>query len=89
MRYSAVAALCAAPLALAGMLQAEVIPRGLQAREKQGGGGGKEAVQLVSTTTIIIVWVNPGGGAPTSQVHPTQAQPAATHTVRHFSQAIS
>jgi len=81
MRFSAIAALCTAPLALAGVLEAEVVPRSGLRR----GQPAKQvhAVNAVggSATTIIIVWVNQGAGAPTQTMNPTQVAPAATHTV--------
>jgi hypothetical protein len=116
MRFSAVAALCAAPLALAGTLQADLIARGAvgveagvsvesSVTESQGekdsksqsngnnrNDGGNLAVESqsgASITEIIIIWVNNGGGAPTStvQAQSTIAGAAAppgsqaTHTV--------
>jgi hypothetical protein len=95
MRFSAITALCAAPLALAGMLQAELVPRGsLRARDGhlsggEGGKGGSKEVQhgqggghqIIVSTTVIIVWVCKGAGATTEQISPTQQAPAATHTV--------
>ena len=41
MRFSAVAALCAAPLALAGALQAEIAPRGALDLRTEGSNSGK------------------------------------------------
>jgi hypothetical protein len=94
MRFSAVAALCAAPLALAGTLQADLIARGAvgvgagvsaeSIDESQGQKGqrdsksqsygndknsnGNVVVESTSITEVIIIWVNNGGGAPTSTV---------------------
>jgi hypothetical protein len=95
MRFSAVAALCAAPLALAGTLQADLVARGDVAVEagvsaeasidqSQGQKGQKDGksqssgdnknsngnvvVESTSITEIIVIWVNNGGGAPTSTV---------------------
>lgn len=95
MRFSAVAALCAAPLALAGTLQADLIARGdasvkagvsaeSSMDESQGQKGQKDSksqsygndgnsndnvvVESTSITEVIIIWVNNGGGAPTSTV---------------------
>lgn len=88
MRFSAIAALCTAPLALAGVLEADVVPRGLLRRGGHPGGVEKsikqaQAVNVVggSATTIIVIWVNTGAGAPTQTMNPTQVAPAATHTV--------
>ena len=88
MRFSAVVALCAAPLALAGTLQADLVARGAvgikaegvsveSSAESRGNenskdsssgdnkkGGGNDVSN--SITEIIIIWVNNGGGAPTS-----------------------
>lgn len=85
MRFSAITALCVAPMALAGMLQAQVLPRGGLAKR------GSHPVQVVkevkaaethgTATTIVIIWVNQGANAPTSTVNPTGVAPAATHTV--------
>lgn len=82
MKFSAIAALLTAPLALAGVvLEAEVLPRSGLRR----GQPAKQvhAVNAVggSATTIIIVWVNQGAGAPTQTINPTQVAPAQTHTV--------
>jgi hypothetical protein len=41
MRFAAVAALCAAPLALAGALQAEIVPRGALDLRTTGSDSGK------------------------------------------------
>lgn len=84
MRFTTIATLCAAPMALAGMLEAQVLPRlsrrtnhpievvkNIKAAETHGG----------TATTIIIIWVNQGANAPTSTVNPTGVAPAATHTV--------
>ncbi len=95
MRFSTVAALCAAPLALAGTLQADLIARGAvgveagvsaesSMDESQGKKGQKDSnsqsygndrnsngnviVESTSITEVIIIWVNNGGGAPTSTV---------------------
>jgi hypothetical protein len=113
MRFSAVTALCAAPLALAGTLQADLVARGAVGveagvsvessfTESQGGkdsksqsngnnrndGGNVESQSGASITEIIIIWVNNGGGAPTSTVQAQStiagaATPGsqATHTV--------
>jgi hypothetical protein len=114
MRFLAVAALCAAPLALAGTLQADLVARGAVGVEagvsaessietSQGqkdsksnsngdnkNGNGNVVVESsssVSITEVIIIWVNNGGGAPTStvQMQSTFAGAAsgsqATHSV--------
>jgi len=91
MRFSAVAALCAAPLALAGTLQADLVARGAVGIETSVDSGNNVVVEAsgsTSITEVIIIWVNNGGGAPTSTVNAqstfANAAPpgtAATHTV--------
>lgn len=115
MRFSAVAALCAAPLALAGTLQADLVARGAvslesglsvessstesqgedRSKSKSYGGNGNSGDNVVesqsetSITEIIIIWVNNGGGVPTSTVQaqstiagaPAPPGSQATHTV--------
>jgi len=105
MRFSAIAALCASPLALASVLEAEVLPRGGLSRRTSHEVNSGHPVEVVkevapghpvevvkqvqggsvhvSATTIVIIWVNQGAGAPTETLNPTQAAPAATHTVSH------
>jgi len=68
MRFSAVAALCAAPLALAGTLQADLAARGVGIEE--GLNSGNVVLQSSSITEVIIIWVNNGGGSPTTTVQP-------------------
>lgn len=85
MKFSAVAALLTAPLALAGVLEADVLPRSGLRR----GQPAKQvhAVNAVggTATTVIIIWVNQGAAAPTQTINPTQVAPAATHTVSKHS----
>ncbi len=85
MRFSAVTALCAAPLALAGSLQS-----GLEARQAvgvevngqpvsgsqtiQGAANGNNNIQIQgasgsSLTEVIIIWVNNGGNAATQTIN--------------------
>jgi hypothetical protein len=81
MRFSTIAALCAAPLALAGTLKAE---RNVDVEISQSGGGS-------SVDEVIIIWVNEGGGAATQTVTNTvtvtdasgTSVAAATHSVSH------
>lgn len=85
MKFSAVAPLCLAPVAMAGMLNAEIYPR--QSHHANGaliprvkgdaktttlGNGNK--ITAVSEE-IIIIWINNGAGATTSTVN---AQTSAT-----------
>ncbi|KUJ12028.1 uncharacterized protein LY89DRAFT_699994 [Mollisia scopiformis] len=96
MRFSAVAALCAAPLALASSLQADLVARGAVNAEKgakanaNANSGNSIVVQesgAVSSTEVVIIWVNNGGGAATQTVTTTQTVigsstvSAATHQV--------
>ena len=82
MRLSALAALLAAPLALAGILEAEVVPRsGLRRGEPAKQAHAGNAVGGTATT-VIIIWVNQGAGATTQTMNPTQTPPSKTHTVR-------
>jgi hypothetical protein len=109
MRFSAVVALCAAPLALAGTLQADLVARGAVGIKAEGvsvessstesrgnensknynsgdnkNSGGNDGSK--SITEIIIIWVNNGGGAPTSTMQSQstfslqQGAPAAAQT---------
>jgi hypothetical protein len=100
MRFSAITALCAAPLALAGTLQADLVARGvdLEARVPGGmkddmgkdSGSGNNVVieQSTSIDEVIIIWVNNGGGAATSTVTDTvtvtSGGTAATHSVSTY-----
>jgi plastocyanin len=38
--------------------------------------------QVVTETTVVIIWVNNGGGAPTSKVHETMMPEKKTHVVK-------
>lgn len=71
MRFSAVTALCAAPLALAGTLQSELVARGEVGLEESGLLGGNVIVDqpIVQITEVIIIWSNSGGGAPTQTIN--------------------
>jgi len=95
MRFSAIAALCAAPLALASSLQADLVARGAVSAENvgaKGKSGSSNGIEVAiddssSATEIVIIWVNNGGGAATSTVTTTQTVigsatiSAATHAV--------
>jgi hypothetical protein len=84
MRFSTIATLCAAPLALASSLQADLVARGAVSEEKGGAqakagsnSGNTVIVQesnavSVSETQVIVIWINNGGGAATSTVTTTQ-----------------
>jgi hypothetical protein len=75
MRFSAVATLCAAPLALAGTLQADLVERGaveletgISISKGSSGKGDDNKSSGSSVDEIIVIWVNQGGGAATSTV---------------------
>jgi hypothetical protein len=83
MRFSAVAALCAAPLVLAGAIN-QPAPRmsnqGIEVSVQDGnskssdskgsdnGNSGSSKSSASSVDEVIIIWVNEGGGAATSTV---------------------
>lgn len=90
MRSSVIAALCAAPLALAGNLQHDLVGRGVVTPELAERSS--ELVVRANDITIvqaksedvIIIWTNNGGGAATKTVTEVQTvtqAAAATHTV--------
>ncbi|KAH6674570.1 Cupredoxin [Halenospora varia] len=88
MRFSAVAALCAAPLALAGSFdllrarEASLMRRqeSVQVQAAKGGNNGASVEVKQSNngntqvTEIIIIWVNQGGNAATSTVNSAMTQ---------------
>jgi len=82
MKWSAVATLCTAPLALAGALQADVVPRGVAADVAvQASSSGSSTVEIEE---VIVIWMNSGGGSQTTTMGSTMAMnnvAAATHTV--------
>lgn len=88
MRFSTALSVCAAPLALASSLQAELFKRGAVDVEVATGGGQSNsknnnnnnngnsievAQSSTSVTEVIIIWVNNGGNSATSTVNPPQA----------------
>ncbi|CAD6445298.1 8febf273-d1a5-4da0-98ce-867748ad0fa8 [Sclerotinia trifoliorum] len=91
MRSSIIAALCAAPLALAGNLQHDLVGRGVitpEFTEKSSELVVKEkdiTIVQAKSEVIIIIWTNNGGGAATQTLTETktvtQGAGAATHTV--------
>ncbi|KAA8571463.1 hypothetical protein EYC84_001463 [Monilinia fructicola] len=97
MRSSIIAALCAAPLTLAGNIQHDLIGRGVVAPEFSERSSellvGEKDITIVQAKSedIIIIWTNNGGGAATKTVTETKtvtqasgatkAAAAATHTV--------
>ncbi|KAJ8059649.1 hypothetical protein OCU04_011298 [Sclerotinia nivalis] len=91
MRSSVIAALCAAPLALAGNLQHDLVGRGVitpEFAERSSELVVKEkdiTIVQAKSEDIIIIWTNNGGGAATQTLTDTktvtQGAGAATHTV--------
>jgi hypothetical protein len=96
MKWSALASLFAAPLALAGTLQADVVAR----TDKKGSKdmsygesyGNGESYGSGSTTVIVeevvLIWVCMGGGSSTttmSSVTNTMGSAMMTHTVSSLS----
>ncbi|RDL38047.1 uncharacterized protein BP5553_05480 [Venustampulla echinocandica] len=90
MRFSAGLALCAAPLALAGLLQAEMPKRAVEVQVSNsnsnsrggngngnGNGNNRGNNNAVGVTEVIIVWVNNGGGAATNTVNSAVAAATA------------
>jgi hypothetical protein len=80
MRFSTIAALCAAPLAMASVMKGD---KGIEVSVEHNGNYGG------SVDEVIVIWVNEGGGAATSTVTSTvtvtdasgTAVAAATHSV--------
>lgn len=99
MRFSAITALCAAPLALAGSLQAELVARGAvdselnvrtQHEVSKGEGSSKGGNQVINVgssnaqvTEVIIIWINAGNNAATQTVTSTVAAPAGAAVATH------
>jgi len=93
MRFSTIAALCAAPLALATSLEAGLIMRGaldIRTSEKSNdsnkggnnnnGNSGNVVVaasQSVSITEVIVIWINLGGTATTQTINTVSSTAAA------------
>lgn len=86
MRLSTVAALCAAPLVLAGTMKTD---QGLEVTVEQSDSSKGSSYSTGSVDEVIIIWVNEGGGAATSTVTNTvtvtdasgTSVAAATHSV--------
>ena len=95
MKWSALAAgLCALPLALGGVLQAEIMARGdhHNGNNHNGVAANKKQATSGEATVVLILWVNVGGGAATQKMNEpvtvvvnvadaASAAPAATHSV--------
>ncbi|KAH7356663.1 hypothetical protein BKA65DRAFT_211803 [Rhexocercosporidium sp. MPI-PUGE-AT-0058] len=99
MRFSAITALCAAPLALAGSLQADLVARGAvdseltvrtnhEAAMKQEPSKGKEVIHAgaggnAQVTEVIIIWINAGNNAATQTVTSTMNLAAPAAVATH------
>ena len=86
MKWSAVSALLAAPLALAGTIQADVVARN-DGKEMMGSNDYGMGQTEVIVEEIILVWTCNGGGESTKTMNDmsTMAGSAvATHTVGLF-----
>jgi hypothetical protein len=93
MRFSTIAALCTAPLALAGSPEAGLLARGALDIRKSPVAEAKDiSVEVAasssstSVTEVIIIWINNGGGATTQTINTasvvsTATAAAVTHTV--------
>jgi hypothetical protein len=91
MKWSAVSTLLAAPLALAGSLQADVIARnegkemrGNMERGKNKYGYGSSGQTEVIVEQVVLIWSCNGGGQSTKTVNEMSTMgsaPMATHTV--------
>jgi len=97
MKFSAITTLIAAPLALAGTLQADLVARGAVGSETEvsvsqgqsSSSGQSLDISLPngqSVTEVIVIWVNNGGNSATSTINSLQsfssnAGSQATHTV--------
>ncbi|KAI9642770.1 hypothetical protein NHQ30_008502 [Ciborinia camelliae] len=89
MKSSIIAALCAAPLVLAGNLQHDLVGRKVATPEFAEKSSelvvGDKDITIVQAKSedVIIIWTNNGGGAATKTITQTKtvAQAAATHTV--------
>lgn len=92
MKFSTIATLCVAPLAMAGSLEVglerrnEIIVESTESTTGNSNGkfsktsnskGNSNAAAAGSSTEVIIIWVNNGGGAPTSTVNAPAATAAA------------
>ena len=75
MKFSSVAtALCALPLALGAVLQAEVIRRTNHVSEGHASGhnaahGNMKETTSGMATVVVVLWVNNGGGAETQKMN--------------------
>jgi hypothetical protein len=85
MKWSAVSTLLAAPLALAGSLQADVIARNDGKEMGQGNNYGSSGQSEVIVEQVVLIWSCNGGGQSTKTMNEMSTMgsaPMATHTVR-------
>lgn len=95
MRFSAVAAMCAAPLALASSLQADLVARGALDAEKrntvvvqQSGNNGNNGGSS-SSTEVIVIWVNNGGAGQATQTINSAMSTIASSTISAATQTVT
>jgi len=100
MRFTTIAALCTAPLALEGSLDMDLRSRGKLAARHNGKDSSKDSIKdslsgsnnnneitsitQTSETEVILVWVNEGATATTSTVNSAVAATAATAAATHI-----
>jgi len=87
MKWSALATLLAAPLALAGALQADVVARTNSKSDMDTSyGDGYNSGTTIIVEEVVLIWVCKGGGSTTSTVNSVDSVTntmgsVATHTV--------
>ena len=90
MKWSLAAGLVAAPMALVGAIQADLVERNYMGDSKKGYGMEMESGYGGSSTVVVeetvVVWACNGGGEKTTTMNAMasmtgQMGPAATHTV--------
>jgi hypothetical protein len=86
MKWSLATALFAAPLALAGALQADLVERTSEKDMSKGDMYGHGSSTTVVVEEIVVIWVCSGGGGQTTTMNTMTTvagamAPAKTHTV--------
>jgi hypothetical protein len=102
MRFSTIAALCAAPFALASTLEQDLVMRGAmessdKSSEKNNNDnnnkGGKDVVvaaaETVSVTQVIVIWINLGGTATTQTINTVTETVAGTAAAAATTHTVS
>lgn len=85
MKWSVLATIFAAPLALAGALQADLVVRTDEKGDMQLGYGNESGSSII-VEEVVIIWVCRGGGSETTTMNTMSTvanaqSAAATHTV--------